>query len=372
MLFAIIQSILVYGLLTVVMYAYSKKSYRYNKNGYMTIAILLYAIVFGLRYCVGVDYMGYVEMFEKVEMGYEVEKEYAFIGLMKIFQYFGLGVEPFFALCAFFQLFFIFQIFKEYKEIYPFLVITFMIGGEWLIYSNIIRNMFAFAIVAYSLRYIQTKSLYKHYFWLFIAFFFHKSCAIMLVVYPLYLLRPVFFQKRALQYGLLILSLVLMNINYIQEFVTYMDRLMVILGYADKYGMDERMDMDVSIGMGFVIELAIACTIIFYSPKIKEYYSNLPTNIMYDLFFVGLLIKYSFIGSMLIQRMNTYFIGYTFILAAMELAYLHKHKMKMGMYAIIGLYCMLGFAILYRMNDNSAMFIFNFQKHLLYLKNEFI
>ena len=44
----------------------------------------------------------------------------------------------------------------------------------------------------------------------------------------------------------------------------------------------------------------------------------------------------------------------------------------MGMYDIIGLYCMLGFAILYRMNDNSAMFIFNFQKHLFDLKNEFI
>ena len=338
----------------------------------MIYALLIYAIIFGLRYCVGVDYMSYVKMFDNVQLGYEVDKEYAFIGLMKIFQIFGLGIEPFFALCAFLQLFFIFQLFKNYKELYPFLVITFMIGGEWLIYSNIIRNMLAFAIVVYSLKYVQTRSIFKHYLWLLIAFFFHKSCAIMVVVYPLYMLKPFFFQKRSIQYVLLLISLVLMNLNYIQEFVSYMDGLMEILGYAEKYGMDERMDMEVSIGMGFVIELSIACTIIFYSPKIKEYYSNLPTNIMYDLFFVGLLIKYSFIGSMLIQRMNTYFIGYTFILAAMELAYLHKHKMKMGMYAIIGLYCMLGFAILYRMNDNSAMFIFNFQKHLFDLKNEFI
>ena len=362
---------MVYGLLTIIMYHLSLESYRKKKNTYMVFALVVYAIIFGLRYCVGVDYMSYVVMYDKVAAGIEVDKELAFVSLIKVFSSLGLSVGFFFAFCAFFQLFFIFQLFKGFKEVYPYLVLTYMIGGEWLIYSNIIRNMFAFAIVAYSLKYVQSKSPIKHYFWLLVAFLFHKSCAIMVVVYPLYLIRPEFFRKRFIQYALIGVSIILMNINYIQEFVAQTENIIALLGYADKYGMDERMDDDVSIGLGFVIELAITCTIIYYSPKTKEYYSKLPINIMYDLFIVGQVLKYSFIGSLLIQRMNTYFIGYTFILAAIELSYMKRHKIKVGRYILIGLYCLLGFAILYRWNENSALYIFNFQEDLYYLKNPF-
>lgn len=362
---------MVYGLLTIIMIYLSKISYRKNSYFHMILALLVYAIVFGLRYCVGVDYIGYIKLYDKVAAGVEVDKELAFVGLMKLFLALDLGVDVFFTFCAFFQLFFIFHLFKGHKEIYPYLVLTYMLGGEWLVYSNIIRNMFAFAIVAYSLKFVQRKSPLKHYFWLIVAFFFHKSSALMVVVYPLYLFRPEYFKKRFIQYGLLAGSIVLMNINYIQVFVAQMDGVMTLLGYAEKYAGDDRMDQKVSIGMGFFIELIITCIIIYYSPKVKDYYSKLPINIMYDLFIIGLVIKYSFIGSMLIQRENVYFIGYTFILSAIELSYLKKTKNRYGYFLLLGIYCLLCFAIMYRMMDNSAMFIFNFQDDMFYLKNDF-
>lgn len=371
MTYAIFQTIMVYGLLTIIMFILFKESYRQKKNSYTIYALLIYSVIFGLRYCVGVDYMSYVVMYEKVASGIDVEKEFGFVGLMKFFSALGLGIEWFFAFCAFFQLFFIFQLFKSQKDILPYLILTFMMSGEMVNYSNIIRNMFAFAIVVYSLKYIQNKSPLKHYFWLFVAFSIHKSCAIMVVLYPLYMLKSEYFKNRLMQYGLLVVSLVLMNLNYIQEFIAQTDSLMALLGYNEKYILDDRMDQKVSIGLGFIIELAIACTIVYYSPKAKEHYAKLPINIMYDLFVVGLVIKYSFIGSLFIQRMNTYFIGYTFILAAMEYACMRKTKIVKGRYILLGLYCMLAFSILYRMVENSAMFIFDFQDDLFYLKNEF-
>jgi len=337
----------------------------------MIIALLIYAMVFGYRYCVGVDCMSYVGMYKWVASGYEIEKEYGFIGIMKVFSSLGLRVEAFMGFCAFIQLFFIFHLFRNYKEIYPYLFLVFMMSGEFLVYSNIIRSMFAFAIVAYSLKYVQNKKPIIHYLWLLAAFFIHKSSAIMVIVYPLYILSPVLFSKKYVQYGLLIGSLILMNFDYVQEFISQMDSLMALLGYDEKYRMDDRMDQEKSIGLGFFIELSIVCIIIYYSTKIKDYYSKLPVNIMYDLFIIGVILKYSFIGSMLIQRMNVYFVGYTFILAAMVFDYTKRFRIKYGWYLMLSLYCLLAFAVLYKMKDNSAMFIFDFQKDLFYLKNDF-
>lgn len=370
MTYAVFQTLAVYGLTTIIMYALSKKSYKCDKETYMMLAILVYSIVFGMRYCVGRDYMAYVEMFEHKAFGYEVDKEAAFVEIIKLFASLGLDVSAFFTFCAFFQLFFIFQAFKQHKEVYPYLILTFMIGGEWLIYSNIIRHIFAFAIFVYSLRFVTGRNPLKHYLWLFIAFFFHKSCAVLVIIYPLYLFTSSYFDRRWIQYVIVLISIVLMNLNYIQEFVSSMDKLLMLMGYYDKYIMDDRMDREVTLGIGFVIELAIACTIIYFSPKIKEHYTRLPVNIMYDMFIVGLAIKYSFIGSMMIQRMNVYFVGFTFILAGLELAYMFKFKRKGGI-VLLGLYCFLGFATLYRMFENSALFIFNFQDNLFYLKKDF-
>ena len=371
MTYAIIQTLFVYGLLTIISCYLLQKSYRQNRYVYMILALLIYATVFGFRYSVGVDCMSYVGMYNRVASGYEIEKEQGFIGIMKVFSSLELRVEAFMGFCAFIQLFFIFHLFKSYKEVYPYLFMTFMMGGEFLVYSNVIRSMFAFAIVVYSLKYVQDKQPIKHYLLLLAAFFIHKSCALMVIVYPLYLIRPVFFDKKIVQYILLVVSLVLMGFDYVQEFISQMDSIMAILGYDEKYRLDDRMDMEKSIGLGFLIELSIVCIIIFYSSKIKEYYTKLPVNIMYDLFLIGILIKYSFIGSMLIQRMNAYFIGYTFILAAMVLRYVKRNHINKGWYLLFGLYCLLAFAVLYRMNENSGMFIFDFQKDLFYLKNDF-
>ena len=189
----------------------------------------------------------------------------------------------------------------------------------------------------------------------------------LVVIYPIYLFRPSFFNKRAIQFILLGGSLVMMNLNYIQEFIAYFDKLIVLLGYGDKYLMDDRMDMEVSIGLGFLVEICIALTIIFFSPKVKQYFNSPLLNISYDLFFVGLLIKYSFIGSMLIQRMNLFFLGFTFIAAAFTMAYLFKTR-KFMRYVFVGLYLLFYIGVMMSMKDNTALYVFNFQEQFYHYK----
>lgn len=373
----VFQTIFVYTFLFVIMYMLSKQSAIHNKQSYIIIALILYSATMGLRYGVGVDYFSYVNLYNAIVAGYDHEdigKELGFTLLMKLFAFAGLDITLCFTAYAFIQIFFIFYLFKCNKEIYPFLVLTFMLGGEWLAYCNIIRHMLAFAFFVYSLKFVKDKNWVNHYLFIILSILFHKSAFILIIVYPLYYLKESYFNKRGLQFLCLVISLVLMKVNLIQEFVKRMDVLMMLLGYSDKYGMDERMDEEVSLGPGFVLELSIVCLIIYLSPKIKQYYKNIPVGIMYDLFFVGVLIKYSFIGSMLIQRMNVYFIDMTFILSAICITYLskiRKGKSTLLKRMYILLYILLFGAILYRMEDNSAMFIFNFQNSLFNLKSGF-
>ena len=333
----------------------------------MLVGLIIYSIIMGLRYGVGTDFFSYQNMYDGTLYDFEVEKEPGFIAIIKFATTFGLGNPFCLFIYAFIQLFLIFKAFTEYKQVFPFLVITFMLSEEWLMYANVIRHMIAFAIFVYALKFIVNRSVVKYILAIAIACLFHKSAAVLIVIYPIYLIRPSFFNKRAIQFVLLGGALVMMNLNFIQEFIAYFDKLIVLLGYGDKYLMDDRMDMEVSIGLGFLVELCIALTIILFSPKVKQYYNSPLINISYDLFFIGLLIKYSFIGSMLIQRMNLFFLGYTFIVAAFTMAYLFKTK-KLMRYAFLLLYLLFFTGVMMSMKDNTALYVFNFQEQFYHYK----
>ena len=364
---AVVQSIFIYSLLTLFMFYCARKASVYNKFSYMVIGLVAYSIIMGLRYGVGTDFFSYQNMYDGTLNGFEVEKEPGFVAIIKFATTIGFGNSFCLFTYAFIQLFFIFKAFSAYKSVFPYMVITFMLSEEWLMYANVIRHMIAFSIFVYALKFIINRNLIKYLLAIFIACLFHKSAAVLLAIYPIYLIRPTFFNKRAIQIVLLCGSLVMMNLNFIQEFIAYFDKLIVLLGYGDKYLMDDRMDMEVSIGLGFLVEICIAMSIIFLSPKIKQYYNSSLLNISYDLFFIGLLIKYSFIGSMLIQRMNLFFLGFTFIVAAFTMAYLFKTK-KLMKYVFLSLYLLFFTGVMMSMKDNTALYVFNFQEQFYHYK----
>lgn len=338
-----------------------------NKFSYMVVGLIAYSFIMGIRYGVGTDFFSYQNMYDTTLSGFDVEKEPGFIAIIKVAIFLGLSNSFCLFIYAFIQLFLIFKAFSKYRQVFPFLVITFMLSEEWLMYANVIRHMIAFAIFVYALKYIINRNPIKYLLLIALACLFHKSAAVLVIIYPIYLFRSSFFNKRFIQYILLAGALVMMNLNFIQEFIAYFDKLIVLLGYGDKYLMDDRMDMEVSLGVGFLVELCIALTIIFFSPKIKQYYNSSLLNISYDLFFVGLLIKYSFIGSMLIQRMNLFFFGFTFIVAAFTMEHLFKTR-KLMRHVFLCLYLLFFLGVMMGMKDNTALYVFNFQKQFYYYK----
>ena len=171
-----------------------------------------------------------------------------------------------------------------------------------------------------------------------------------------------------MQIILLSISLFLMNINIINVFISAVDSLIIRLGYSSYLDMSSMMDSDVRLGVGFYIIFLVNLTLILHSKNVKRFFSLHWLNIVYDLYFIGVLWSYIFINSLLLNRINYYMYGFQYIVAAFTLVYLKETKKYKVFYLLLSLYILIFIATMYRMGENTSLYIFNWQEDLFYLK----
>ena len=361
----VIQTILIYLILTIVLYFASKSAEQNNKFLPIVGAIFLYAVIFGLRTGVGVDFWGYKEWYDIAVAGFDVnsDTEVGFNLLIKTCVNLGLPFSVFLFNVAFIQLLLVYLSVKPYKPAYSMLALTFMLGCIWLTYANGLRQQIAFCIFAYSIQFIADRSIIKHYLCILIACLFHSSAILLVIFYPLFLLRAEFFHKLSIQYILLGISLMLSTMSIVSNIVVPLEQFAEVLGYGYYFDNKEiEFSEDVHIGLGFFINLLLAIFIIYNSNFVKGYYKHPFVSIIYDLLFIGIIWQYVFIDSHLFSRINYYLLGFQYIFAALSLAALRKTR-PYQYYIILGLYILIFIATLYRMKDNTALFVFNWQDY---------
>src|SRR5690554_2454781 len=192
-----LQSILVYSSLIIIMILFSlsasgRNSYYYDKDGFVqyksfwrfdTIApLFLFAIVFGMRYDVGVDHLNYVYGYlNKLYLG---KDEYLFFFFSDLGWHFNLHYTVYFGILAFIQVFFFFYAFKEERFLYPFLILFLFTNGEVLTWMNGIRQYLAMCIWIFSIRFIYERKFIFYLLWCVVALLFHKSAIILIFLYP--------------------------------------------------------------------------------------------------------------------------------------------------------------------------------------------
>ena len=157
-----LQTYFIYLLLFVVMLFLAKRASERNEWFWMILAILLYAIVFGLRYGVGVDHLAYLADYMRYGLAASGQYDDTEIG----FKFFrdtlaqnDIHFSVYFVIIAFVQLWLVFKAVQKDKFIYPYLVVAFFLGCIWLSYSNGLRQQLAFCFFAYSLLFIENKKL---------------------------------------------------------------------------------------------------------------------------------------------------------------------------------------------------------------------
>lgn len=327
-------------------------------------AITIYSVIFGLRYGVGMDYFNYMENYEYPDT--ITYSEPGFLFILRSLSSLHLPVQCFFGIIAFAQLFLIYISLKKEKEIYPFLAFSFMGGCIWLTFANGLRQELAFCLFTYSLKFIWNNRFYLYALIILLCTSLHTSAIILLALYPFLYKKQDWFKNIKWQIILLIIALVAMNMNITSTFFSKVESLFAITNYR-YYLSDDYSDLlfnESRIGVGFFINLAIEFFIISSSNKTKAYYNRPVFDIMYTLFFVGVLWKYIFWGSQLLQRINYYFYGFEFIIAAFTLSYFSKRN-KSHFILLSVLILLVFVATMYRMDENTARYYFYWQQYLV-------
>src|SRR5690554_4002067 len=150
-----LQSIIVYSLLMFTMILFAV--YAARRNGYISTSglvvkrsfwrfeiifpLILFAIIFGMRYDVGVDHLSYLEKY--LERFHAGKNDLLFNLLSELGWRLNLHYVVYFSIIAFIQVFFFFYAFKNERYLYPFLVFFLFTNGEWLNWMNVIRQALA-------------------------------------------------------------------------------------------------------------------------------------------------------------------------------------------------------------------------------------
>lgn len=360
----VLQTILVYVFLLIILYLLASAADKNNNFSFILLGVFIYAIIFGLRSGVGVDFWGYKEWYDELKLwGSDVsEFEIGFTGLGMLCVNLHLSSAFFFGLIAFLQLFLIFAAVKPYSGSYRMLVLTFMLGCIWLSYANGLRQQLAFCIFAYSIQFIDNKSLGKYCISVILAALCHTSAILLLIVYPLCQLKTEWFHRVVVQCILLAAALILSNLSVVTKLVEHIDDFAIYLGYGVYFESDEfEFTKEVSIGIGFFVNLMLNLFLLINSNVVKRYYNSHYVNIIYDLYFIGIILKYIFINSQLFSRLNYYFMGFEFIFASFAIYTFMKNKQTSKFLVLLGLYVLIFIATLYRMQSNTSLFLFYWQ-----------
>ena len=343
----ILQSLLVYSLMLFVMtlcgaiashnsYNYVSYSGEIKKSSFwrieIIIPIILFSVIFGLRYDVGTDHLQYLNYYIN---GTPSKIEFLFKQITLICSNLSLHYCVYFGILSFIQIFFFYYAFKDEKYLYPFLAFFLFTNGEWFFWVNGIRQAIAMCIWIYSIKFIDQKKIIWYLFWGLAAFLFHRSAIILFIFYPLLKNGKDIFKSIPLQLFLFLSTFIIRQIfvSISDSFSEAADIYVYMLGkdlYEDDYNIDTLKESYVEptgTGLVFMFKVALTTVIILYSKKMKEFYDSKRFLILYFFFFIGVITTFIFpAGFISFTRPFRYFYIFQSIILSYMLYFLSKKK----------------------------------------------
>ncbi len=381
----ILQTFIVYTLLAFLMCYCAFRSQGSTKTAKLWgwTPILLFTLVFGLRYGVGIDYNNYLGIYEytkdyTLSELWEYERfEEGFSLIVYLCHYFGAPVYFFFSVLAFLQILFLHKTFKDEKDVLPYIYITLIFTGICMSsYMNIIRQIIAACLFLYSIRYIRDNKLIKYWLCCLLALTLHHSALILFPLYFIWIKKKGVFNNPLIEFGILFLSLCSVFLTGWQGILYKFDSLTILLGYEGYIGQADKMLSSGGRGLGMfdILQFIIYAIIVLNSKQIKDYFKSDLFNIIYDIFLIGTCLGYLFSGSMMLGRIIIYFTNTQYILLAYLLCYLYNVKRESTNQYIKYAFCVLFIVLqygrfIYYCEQNTGAYVSYFQTELHDLKD---
>ena len=379
------QTILVYTFLTLMMCygAYLSKGTSRLSKVWGWLPIILFTLVFGFRYGVGIDFNNYADIYEQTEnytsLSELIENERYEVGfslLLYMCHYVGAPVWSLFVIVAFIQIFLLYKTFNKEGNILIYIYATLILTGFCMFsFMNILRHEIAFCIFLYSLQYIRDNKLFKYWICCVLALSFHQSAIILFPLYFIWIRRKGVFNMPLIEAIAVIICFITSFISQWQEILHLFDVLIILLGYENYLESASEMTVNSVVGITRLLNLVVNLLIVVNSKKIKNHFQSDLFNILYDLFVIGTCLSYVFMGSMMLQRVIVYFYHTQFIVLAYALCYLYETRkqnfIQLFQYGVVSLFIFVSYSsFIYHCKDNTGAYVSYFQTDLHQTKDD--
>lgn len=377
----VFQTILIYSILAIVMYAFSKKAYITQNTLYQIIPIIAFILVFGLRYSVGIDWENYRSIYEEGLHGMsflemlETRYEIGFIIIVYLCQYLQLPTYMLFVSFSAIQIVLLYKAFKD-EEALPFIYLAFILSGIAIHgFCNVIRQDIAFCIFLYALKYAKEHRLIPYFLLCGLAMCFHKSAFILFPIYFLWIKKSNVFNNSLIQIAVFLGCIIASLSNPVQHILSYVENLIILLGFERYTDSVIELTTNKVIGPTRITLILAHVFIILNNKNMKSYYNSDLFNRLYDLYFIGICFYFFFIGNMMFGRITLYFTNYIFIIFGYALYYYIKtSKIKLTIIGLLTLSLALftSYAnLLIKCTTNTDAYVSYFQKDLHSIKDRY-
>ena len=391
MFLAMFESLYVYGLLAALMIAFGyiearnwqavpgvqgTRKRRTFWDAANLIPILLFAIVFGSRYMVGVDYPHYLTYY--LHGGRDFE--FGFQTVQDLMTGLGMHFSWFFGFWALIQVFLLYYAYRNERQLFPWFALFLIFGTGFMSWMNIIRHQLAACIFLISLDSIEKKEPLKYYFWVFVAFLFHKSSILLVIVYPLMRWRQDWFQRPWVQVVLLVVA-VFLGLRY-DLVLRIMEKPFVLftglagfenyaVGILQNAALNDWTQFGQNSGFGLPATLLKVLPVILYSIPMKRYYHSTRFNIAYTFWFVAVLASFAFSSSIVLYRPFVFVSNFSSIIMPayfMNFCFKRRNRVRLFIAACyLGLILVLFLNIVLHgeMNHNAFHFFWEYDPSLV-------
>lgn len=373
------QTIFVYSSVLIVLFSFSLIAYKKSQvsnfqhvsffSWEIVASIILFSLTFGLRYNVGIDYENYAFSYN---VGDFARHEYIFQSVEHLLFSVNASQIYLFTLCVFLQFFFLLYAFRKERFLYPSLIFTLICGQYFLLWMNVIRQDIATCIFIFAISFIADKKFLKYLFWIVIASGFHRTAMILLVFYPIFMVKKDYFKSTSFQLILYVFGLIIYvrNISLFGDMDAFLNSLLLSTNFEDyAYGAISNTFIEKNVvGVSFISKTIINLSIVFYGKKMKKYFNSDRFLIFYNLFFIGVVLELLLAQSFILLRPVRYLRFFQLVLTAYLLYYLYIKGSNVVNFVFFSLVIValivLFVAIFLYSPDAHYQFQFIFQKNL--------
>ena len=336
------------------------------------ILVLSFAFIFGCRWGVGRDYYRYLYAYtEVIPERFEFLFQFFTVCLQRIRAHFSI----YFGLWALMDAVLLYYAMRNYRFVFPYVAFFLIFGSYYLPMMNAVRQYLAALLFLNSIRFIEQRQFIKYGICIVLAILFHKLSIILFVIYPILRWKDDWFQRAVPQLVIFLVAVFLslhgeIIIRWIEipfEWIT--DQLGYSI-YDYENLLDERYDrtrFGNNTGLGIWVKMLITIPVIIYSRDMKTYYNSSYFNMLYTLYFVGVITSLLFGQSIVLNRVALFFAIFQLIIQSLFVYYCFDKK-DLTHYIIGVMIMLMQIPLFLNMvsNPNStASYLFFWQRSLI-------